>query len=355
MFKLKKCGIITAIFIVGMSSFSNAHSGRTDGSGGHRDNQNKSGLGSYHYHCGGYPAHLHTNGCPYKSSGETTQSSATVQSSTSTQSSVESDKKKAKTKGYDQGYKDGYNNSYIDTSSYTGNYREEYSEGYKNGYDEGSKKLELEIDSVKNSGYNIGLSGALLNNIYTNKALSQAYEEGYNKGFSEYKKVKIEEYTLQGKNDSYEDKAIIDFTDDIEEEFKNAYIQSYNDVQLELKNKYYKLGFTSAIKGEEYKSIDENNEKYIGWFKTGYDDGTSSLEDRIEKAYNLGYEGEELDISEEMNLAEYVINESYVKGVSDKKKETTSGIVGLGAIAGVGGAIYYKARKNRMNRDKDKV
>lgn len=43
-----------------------AHSGRTDGSGGHRDNQNKSGLGSYHYHCGGYPAHLHDGGyCPY--------------------------------------------------------------------------------------------------------------------------------------------------------------------------------------------------------------------------------------------------------------------------------------------------
>lgn len=43
-----------------------AHSGRTDGHGGHRDNKNKSGLGSYHYHCGGYPAHLHTNGvCPY--------------------------------------------------------------------------------------------------------------------------------------------------------------------------------------------------------------------------------------------------------------------------------------------------
>ncbi len=44
-----------------------AHSGRTDGSGGHRDNKNKSGLGGYHYHCGGYPAHLHVSGyCPYR-------------------------------------------------------------------------------------------------------------------------------------------------------------------------------------------------------------------------------------------------------------------------------------------------
>jgi len=43
-----------------------AHSGRTDANGGHKDNQNKSGLGPYHYHCGGHPAHLHENGvCPY--------------------------------------------------------------------------------------------------------------------------------------------------------------------------------------------------------------------------------------------------------------------------------------------------
>lgn len=42
-----------------------AHSGRTDSSGGHHDNKNKSGLGNYHYHHG-YSAHLHTNGvCPY--------------------------------------------------------------------------------------------------------------------------------------------------------------------------------------------------------------------------------------------------------------------------------------------------
>lgn len=59
-----------------------AHSGRTDANGGHRDTKNKSGLGSYHYHCGGNPAHLHPNGvCPYSSSNSkttTTTSPATV-------------------------------------------------------------------------------------------------------------------------------------------------------------------------------------------------------------------------------------------------------------------------------------
>lgn len=53
-----------------------AHSGRTDSSGGHKDIQNKSGLGSYHYHHG-YPAHLHTNGvCPYADLTTTTNSNA---------------------------------------------------------------------------------------------------------------------------------------------------------------------------------------------------------------------------------------------------------------------------------------
>ena len=63
-----------------------AHSGRTDKYGGHKDNKNKSGLGSYHYHCGGYPAHLHPNGvCPYDSSSsyDTSSSSSSLSSSSS--------------------------------------------------------------------------------------------------------------------------------------------------------------------------------------------------------------------------------------------------------------------------------
>lgn len=42
------------------------HPGRTDSRGGHHDKKNASGLGAYHYHCGGCPAHLHDDSiCPY--------------------------------------------------------------------------------------------------------------------------------------------------------------------------------------------------------------------------------------------------------------------------------------------------
>ena len=74
--------ISLSIISIGVNAY--AHSGRTDSSGGHKDNNNKSGLGSYHYHCGGHPAHLHTNGvCPYSSSSSASKSSTSSSSSSS--------------------------------------------------------------------------------------------------------------------------------------------------------------------------------------------------------------------------------------------------------------------------------
>lgn len=71
-----------------------AHSGRTDSSGGHYD----SSTGEYHYHHG-YPAHQHTGGvCPYESKNKTNHSSGSSSGNSnreseenySQQSSVES-------------------------------------------------------------------------------------------------------------------------------------------------------------------------------------------------------------------------------------------------------------------------
>ena len=65
--------ICMVIISLSLSAF--AYGGRTDSSGGHKDNKNKSGLGGYHYHCGGYPAHLHSGGvCPYKGGGSSNTS-----------------------------------------------------------------------------------------------------------------------------------------------------------------------------------------------------------------------------------------------------------------------------------------
>ncbi len=75
----KVVAIAVLVALLCMPIVNMAHSGRTDASGGHKDNKNKSGLGPYHYHCGGYPAHLHDGGvCPYTSSAPATTSSQTT-------------------------------------------------------------------------------------------------------------------------------------------------------------------------------------------------------------------------------------------------------------------------------------
>lgn len=81
--------IIFSIILIGINVY--AHAGKTDSNEGHKDNKNKSGLGSYHYHCGGHPAHLHTNGvCPYSSSQSSSKSSTSSYSSSKSSSSTSS-------------------------------------------------------------------------------------------------------------------------------------------------------------------------------------------------------------------------------------------------------------------------
>lgn len=71
--------LVIIALLVTSTSFAYFHGGRTDSNGGHKDNKNKSGLGSYHYHCGGNPPHLHDGGvCPYAPKASTISTNAKV-------------------------------------------------------------------------------------------------------------------------------------------------------------------------------------------------------------------------------------------------------------------------------------
>ena len=112
--KLLILGAIILALVLAAIITASAHSGRTDANGGHRDNSNQSGLGYYHYHCGGYPAHLHYGGsCPYKTKVYSSGSSVKT------------------TSKYDEGYDDGYD------EGYDKGYDEGYDIGYDKGYDSG--------------------------------------------------------------------------------------------------------------------------------------------------------------------------------------------------------------------------
>lgn len=122
-YNIKKIGIcliaVLTIFLITNCTF--AHSGRTDSSGGHKDNQNKSGLGGYHYHCGGNPAHLHTNGvCPYSASSSTSNSSSVNFSNSDNNNSANSSNSNNNTLNNNNANDSDSNNSSTDTVPITG-------------------------------------------------------------------------------------------------------------------------------------------------------------------------------------------------------------------------------------------
>lgn len=82
---ITKIMLIIPIVLMLLANGVYAHSGRTDSSGGHKDNKN----GGYHYHCGGHPAHSHTNGvCPYSSNTSKRTSTTTSNNTTATKKTV---------------------------------------------------------------------------------------------------------------------------------------------------------------------------------------------------------------------------------------------------------------------------
>lgn len=109
--KITSLGLAILLFFTPVTTL--GHSGRTDSSGGHKDNQNKSGLGGYHYHHGAGP-HLHKNGvCPYTvptNNVKIVSSTSTVKSSSVSSSKIELNKKiqtRLNELGYNCGQVDG--------------------------------------------------------------------------------------------------------------------------------------------------------------------------------------------------------------------------------------------------------
>lgn len=98
---MKKPLIIVALLLLLMyTTTSFAHSGRTDGSGGHTNHS----TGEYHYHHG-YPEHQHLNGvCPYEEKNYKNSDSygLSITNNDSTHSDIKSDGKSKPNISYDQ-------------------------------------------------------------------------------------------------------------------------------------------------------------------------------------------------------------------------------------------------------------
>ena len=353
--KIIKTIIAIAIAIPLTTQLAFAHSGRTDSNGGHKDNKNVSGLGSYHYHCGGYPAHLHDNGvCPYKNTSTSSSSSSSSSSGSSSTSSQEeaiaAAKKEANDLGYNTGYAAGCNgDEFNDTNSST--YSSEYKIGYSNGYEKGKSELETNINNAYNEGYEVGYRCELDNNTYTVQAVKDSYSKGYDEG----RRVYIEENTnnyIQYAEEDANNFSMRTFEDSVPNELKEKYTTTYNNKTTELKKMAYDAGYLQALNMVDSDSSIFNNEEEVNSYNEGYKIGVSDLESEINFAYEAGYGEQEYVVPEKFVVAEAVLMASYNDGVETLKEEkskkakaiATTGIVLL-AVGATGGSVVIKKKK----------
>lgn len=318
--KIKKI-ICISVVLLSLSQISYAHSGRTDSNGGHKDNKNASGLGSYHYHHGFGP-HLHPGGvCELTGGGNNT--------------SVSSPKSY-----YDDGYNDGYTGKESNSSSRS-------KEGYSSGYNDGANKLKSEKDQAYNTGYNDGREGENSSESSKGEILKRSYSDGYTKGRNEYIENNKEIY----KSYAIEDAAAIKEKRTLENSLEQAIVESYNraydEKTQEIKSEYNELGYKYYLEKEEYKTQNFKSDKLESWFKEGYDKAKVDMKETIKAAYDKGFNGEKIELKEEYSNYSQEINESYALG---NKKRTRRNMSVGGAFVTVASGVGIVVTKKRKKK-----
>lgn len=297
--KIEKTIIAILIAMPLTTQLAFAHGGRTDSKGGHKDNKNVSGLGLYHYHCGGYPAHLHDNGvCPYKN---TSTSSGGSSSTSSQEAAVAAAKKEANDLGYNAGYIAGCNgHEFNDTNS--SSYPNEYKTGYSNGYEKGQGELETNINNAYNEGYEVWYRCELENNIYTVQAVKYSYSKGYEEGRRVYIEENTNSYIQYGEEDA-NNFEMRSFEENIPTELKEKYTTAYNNKTAELRRSAYEAGYLQALNRADSDSSIFSNEEEANSYNEGYTVGIADLESEISSAYEAGYGNQEYVVPEKFVVA----------------------------------------------------
>ena len=302
----KKILVLLLVFCFLFSSVCFAHSGRTDSNGGHKDNKNASGLGSYHYHCGGYPAHLHTGGvCPYSGGGSTSSSSTSSSSSSSSTTTKTVQKNVTSIKVSDTSVELKVGESFEVTAEALPSTAEDKTLTWKSND---------ETIAIVDSGEITGIADG--NAIITVESVN---------GIKKTIKVKVN--PIEVESIIIEKEIVLEVGQDLE---IKAEVSPSN----------------SKDKTLTYEVLDENILKVEGNILTGLAVGETTV---TVKASN----GIEEKITVKVNepkpvIEENIIPENEVVAVSSDNLDTTSsdgsGIVGLAALGGIG---YYIAKKKK--------
>ncbi|KKK39976.1 hypothetical protein WQ57_01510 [Mesobacillus campisalis] len=262
----------------------------------------------------------------------------------------EQDGKTGEQQGHAQGQKDGYqgNSSNSGAANGTDAFKSGYATGYDKGYEEGKTKLEAEKKKAYEEGYSLGKNQNEMSIPQTYSAhalLKGAFEEGFNKAANERIEAKKEEYFTIGQKDGKNDVN----NPPKEKDFIEAYQEGYEKGNKELKDLYVKKGYEAAFSLVDYKKPDLKNEKFIDWYKEGFESNKEVVKIR-DAALAQGKDGAELSIPEEYKKGEGVYKFYYEQGFEEYEAEkaadqqTTAGGLGIAALAWLG-RRFYVAKK----------
>jgi hypothetical protein len=403
----KRIAILTLLFtfIFGTASF--AHSGRTDSSGGHNCSQKSQAKGlcsGYHYHNGGgsssggssttQPAPAATrndkdcsdfasydevvtywNSKGYSATNDPENLDGwgngnvddgipceapsgydkTKINNSPEQIQFEKDQQDSKAgeqQGYNQGLKDGYNGAASNSDAASGSdaFLNSYATGYNKGYSEGQKKLDAEKLKASDAGYALGKKQdkmAIPQPFAGHTLLKASFEEGFKKGVTERQEAKKKELYNLGLADGKKD--VLNTPKNVEEMYIAAYQDGYEAGQKELKETYMQQGYEAAFTMLEYKKPALDNEKFIDWYKEGFE-SNKEVEKIREEALVQGQEGAELSIPGEFKKGETIYKFYYEQGFKEYEEEqretrqTTAGGLGAAALAWLG-RRFYVAKK----------
>ncbi|MGM7719179.1 YHYH domain-containing protein [Metabacillus sp. Hm71] len=397
--------VLLSSFLI--QNFAEAHSGRTDSSGGHNCSEKSQAKGlctGYHYHNGGEETSS-------SSSSSTSNTPATTQSwdkdcsDFSTYEDVveywnskgysktndpekldgwgnavddgipceapsgydtskingsdaqlakvaaEKDRAKGGSEGYAAGLTDGSNGN-EENVNVTGSdaYVASYKVSYQKGYKEGILKFESEKKKANEAGQKLGSKQDKIiipENYQENEQLKTAFEQGFNKAVSFREEAEKKEYENKGYNDGKKD--INNDPKDIKDIYIKAYQSGFEKGQNELKESYIKKGYEAAYTMLEYKAPEYENEKYIEWYKEGFE-SNKEIKSIQESAYNQGLSGEKYTIPKSYLKSEVIYKHFYEQGYEnyeeEKKEDTATTLGGLGFII-VGWLVrrFYVAKK----------
>ncbi|MBU8877967.1 YHYH domain-containing protein [Bacillus sp. FJAT-29790] len=377
-----------------------AHSGRTDSSGGHNCSPKSVAKGlcsGYHYHNGGgttntapAPAKTVYNPKVYYDKGYQAgydkghemgyKKDSSIFSSTDNNSDyiegwsagyqkgledglnkIKKEEKDAKDKkdGEEKGKKDGAtsfsagknNNDY----SYSSGSSELYIIAYKEAFTT-SWQIEKSRKDAFENGYEQGLlqDEIVIPTNFETDILRSEYEKGHKEGVNERDKNEMIKYEKEGHSLGYDVKEFAVPADLQKEIYIDALKQGYEAGLQKRKEEIVKEGYTFAFKQMKYENnLYEGKKHFSNWFKEGYESNDVAAEIKI-KAIKLGKENKEYTIPEKYKVnadAIALYDKLFLEGQKIQKEENrktratlmAAGVIGFPTVGG----IYYWTRKRK--------